>query len=126
MEFTATGGEPLAQPEFIGALFEAAHNDPQGRIHTCLDSSGVAFNPETPEKFERVLDNTDLVLLDIKHSDPKGHISLCEVGLERPLAFGDELNRRGIKVLIRHVVVPGITDSPEELAGVGRIIAHWG
>ena len=48
---TATGGEPLAQPEFIGALFEAAHSDPQGRIHTCLDSSGVAYNPETPEKF---------------------------------------------------------------------------
>ena len=56
---TATGGEPLAQPEFVGALFEAAHNDPRGRIHTCLDSSGVAYNPDTPEKFDRVLDNTD-------------------------------------------------------------------
>ena len=52
---TATGGEPLAQPEFIGALFEAAHNDPQGRIHTCLDSSGIAYNPETPENLSAFL-----------------------------------------------------------------------
>ena len=66
-----------------------------------------------------------MVLLDIKHSDPKGHHALCEVGPERPLAFGNELARRKIPVLIRHVVVPGYTDSPAELAGVGRIIAHW-
>lgn len=37
---TASGGEPLAQPNFIAALFKAAHEDPKGRIHTCLDSSG--------------------------------------------------------------------------------------
>ena len=28
-------------------------------------------------------------------------------------------------MIIRHVAVPGITDTPEELAGVGRIIAKW-
>lgn len=122
---TATGGEPLAQPEFVGALFEAAHGDPKGRIHTCLDSSGISYDPDHPKTFEQLLNNTDLVLLDIKHSDPKGHRMLCEVGPERPLAFGNELARRDIPVIIRHVVVPGYTDSPEELAGVGHIIASW-
>lgn len=122
---TATGGEPLAQVAFVGALFEAAHTDPKGHIHTCLDSSGISYDPHHPELFERLLANTDLVLLDIKHSDPKGHHALCEVGPERPLTFGNELSRRKIPVLIRHVVVPGYTDSPAELAGVGRIIAHW-
>lgn len=122
---TATGGEPLAQPEFVGALFAAAHSDPKGSIHTCLDTSGISFDPRHPERFEQLLANTDLALLDIKHSDPRGHRNLCEVGPERPLAFGDELARRNIPVIIRHVVVPGITDSPEELVGVGRIIAHW-
>lgn len=122
---TVTGGEPLAQAEFVGALFEKAHAAGAGRIHTCLDSSGAAFEPGHPERVARVLDNTDLVLLDIKHSDPEGHARLCGVGPERPLAFGDELCRRGIPVVIRHVVVPGITDTPEELAGVGRIVARW-
>lgn len=122
---TVTGGEPLLQPEFVGALFEAAHADPAGRVHTCLDSSGIAFDPSRPERTARLLDETDLVLLDIKHSDPAGHRKLTGCAPDRILAFGDELARRGVRVIIRHVAVPGITDTPEELAGVGRIIARW-
>jgi pyruvate formate lyase activating enzyme len=122
---TVTGGEPLAQPGFVGALFEAAHSSPAGRVHTCLDTSGAAWDPERPDRFERLLANTDLVLLDIKHSDAEGHRDLCGRGPERPLAFGDELARRRIPTVIRHVVVPGITDDPDELAGVGRIMARW-
>ncbi len=122
---TATGGEPLAQPAFIAALFSAAHASPAGRIHTCLDTSGISFDPAHPEHVGAVLDHTDMVLLDIKHADPTGHKNLTSHEQTRPLAFGNELARRRIPVVIRHVVVPGITDSDEELAGVGRIIAHW-
>ena len=122
---TATGGEPLAQPAFIAALFSAAHAAPAGRIHTCLDTSGITFDPAHPDNVGAVLDNTDMVLLDIKHSDPAGHKKLTSHEQARPLAFGDELARRRIPVVIRHVVVPGITDTDEELAGVGRIIARW-
>ena len=43
----------------------------------------------------------------------------------RILAFGDELARRKIKVVIRHVVVPGITDTVEECEALGRLIAPW-
>lgn len=66
-----------------------------------------------------------MVLLDIKHSDPKGHMELVKGTYLRPRAFGDELCRRHIPVLIRHVVVPGITDQVDELKGVGYIIADW-
>ena len=122
---TVTGGEPLMQPGFVAALFAAAHSDARGRIHTCLDTSGIAFDPERPERLAPVLDECDLVLLDVKHADPEGHLRLTGQRQERVLAFGDELARRGIRTLVRHVAVPGITDAPEELAGVGRIIAHW-
>ena len=122
---TVSGGEPLMQPSFVAALFEAAHGAAAGRIHTCLDTSGIAFDPARPERVGEVLDRTDLVLLDIKHADPEGHLALTGQRQERILAFGDELARRGIKTIVRHVAVPGITDSPEELAGVGRIIARW-
>ncbi len=125
---TVSGGEPLMQARFVADLFEAAHKVCAGKIHTCLDSSGSSFNPRNTHHYEqiaRLLDNCDLVLLDIKHSDPAGHIDLCAQPQTDPLAFGDELARRKIPVVIRHVVVPGITDTDEELAGVGRIISQW-
>ena len=120
-----TGGEPLLQPEFLADLFRAMHNNPDGRVHTCLDSCGYAFDPKHPEKFDAVLNETDMVLLDIKHADPVEHKKLTGCDPARILAFGDELARRKIKVVIRHVVVPGITDTAEECEKLGRLIAPW-
>ena len=100
------------------------HN-PDGRVHTCLDSCGYAFDPNHPEKFDAVLNETDMVLLDIKHADPVEHKKLTGCDPARILAFGDELARRKIKVVIRHVVVPGITDTVEECEKLGRLIAPW-
>ena len=101
------------------------HVRPHGSVHTCLDSCGYAYTPEHPERFAPVLDETDLVLLDIKHADPAGHKALTGRSPERILAFGDELARRGIDVIIRHVVVPGYTDTEEECEQLGRLIAPW-
>ena len=122
---TVSGGEPMLQPQFVGALFSAAHAAEKGRIHTALDTSGSAFDPAHPERFDQVLSETDLVLLDIKHALDEGHTQLTGMGPERPRALADELARRGIPMVIRHVVVPGITDSQEELRALGRLIACW-
>ena len=122
---TVTGGEPMAQPDFVAALFEAAHDAPAGRIHTCLDTSAATFSAARAERFSRLLDATDMVLLDIKTSDTALHKTLCGMPASHALELGDELARRGIPTLVRHVVVPGLTDSEEECAGVGRIIAEW-
>lgn len=122
---TVSGGEPLLQPEFLADLFGEMHARPQGRVHTCLDSCGYAFDPACPERFDAVLAETDLVLLDIKHADPDGHRDLTGRSADRVLAFGDELARRNIKTVIRHVVVPGYTDSVAECERLGRLIAPW-
>ena len=61
---TCTGGEPLVQIDFVTELFEKAK---EKGIHTCLDSSGITFTPDSTEKFERLCKCTDLVMLDIKH-----------------------------------------------------------
>lgn len=122
---TVTGGEPLLQPEFVADLFQAAHARPSGRVHTCLDTCGYAYTPKRPERFERLLAETDLVLLDIKHATPEGHRALTERDPDTILAFGDELARRNIKCVIRHVVVPGYTDSVEECEKLGRLIGPW-
>lgn len=122
---TVTGGEPMAQPDFVAALFRAAHEAPAGRIHTCLDTSAATFSAERAGRFSALLDATDMVLLDIKTSDATLHERLCGMPASHALELGDELARRGIPTLVRHVVVPGLTDSEEECAGVGRIIGDW-
>ena len=74
---TVSGGEPLTQIGFVTELFEAAK---KRGIHTCLDTSGVTFRPDSAgvrEKFDRLAAVTDLVLLDIKHIDPQEHLKLC-------------------------------------------------
>ena len=55
---TCTGGEPLVQIDFVTELFEKAK---EKGIHTCLDSSGITFTPDSTEKFERLCKCTDLV-----------------------------------------------------------------
>lgn len=122
---TVTGGEPMAQPDFVAALFSAAHAAPAGRIHTCLDTSGATFSAAGSARFSTLLDECDLVLLDIKTSDAACHERLCGLPATHALELGDELARRRIPTVIRHVVVPDVTDSEEEVAGVGRIIGDW-
>ena len=65
---TCTGGEPLMQAEFLAELFAAAKSE---GVHTCLDTSGIIWEERDKHPLiDRVLDNTDLVMLDIKHIDP--------------------------------------------------------
>lgn len=127
---TVTGGEPLAQPGFVASLFAAAHEARGGRIHTCLDTSGATWHAGGPEaagnpRIGAVLDHTDLVLLDIKHTDPEAHERLCGRPLAPILEFGDELCRRGVKVVIRRVLVDGLTDGADDLDELGRLMARW-
>lgn len=117
---TCTGGEPLAQPDFLAELFAEAK---KRGIHTCLDTSGVIFNPDSHEKIDKVIDNTDLVMLDIKHIDNEEHIKLTGKPNKNILAFAKYLRERKIPIWIRHVVVPGITDNKEYLFKLGEYIS---
>lgn len=118
---TATGGEPLAQPEFLAELFSIAKHI---NIHTCLDTSGAVYNPENHDKIDEVLKYTDLVMLDIKHIDSAEHKKLTGTGNENILEFAMHLKDLNIPVWIRHVVVPQITDSPDYLFKLGEFISQ--
>ena len=119
---TATGGEPLLQLDFLTELFQKAKN---AGIHTCLDTSGIVFNRRNSEKlktFSKLLELTDLVMLDIKHIDSEQHKELTGTGNENVLDFARFVSEKGTKMMIRHVVVPGITDKPKYLIELGRFI----
>ena len=118
---TATGGEPLAQPEFLSELFSLAKKK---QVHTCLDTSGAVYNTDNHSKIDDVLKYTDLVMLDIKHIDSDKHKWLTGTGNENILAFAEHLRDLKIPVWIRHVVVPNITDSDDELFRLGEFISR--
>ncbi len=117
---TATGGEPMAQPEFLAELFAKAK---EKGVHTCLDTSGIVFNPQSHEKIDRIIENTDLVMLDIKHIDDAEHIKLTGHSNKNILAFADYLCEKGVELWVRHVVVPGITDNEDYLFKLGEHIS---
>ncbi|MGN1166903.1 MAG: pyruvate formate-lyase-activating protein [Lachnospiraceae bacterium] len=119
---TATGGEPLMQLAFLTELFEKAK---ERGIHTCLDTSGIIYSENRSEEFEKLFAVTDLVMLDIKHSSPEGHVELTSQKQDSVLLFEKELEKANVPVLIRHVVVPGITDGDEELRNLGHLIGRW-
>ena len=118
---TATGGEPMAQLEFLTELFEKAH---QRGIHTCLDTSGIVFNPDDTAKVDRLLDVTDVVMLDIKHIDDEEHRKLTGHSNKNILAFAEHISNRNVQLWIRHVVVPTITYNEEYLNKLGRFISR--
>ncbi|WP_173386153.1 pyruvate formate-lyase-activating protein [Ruminococcus flavefaciens] len=117
---TATGGEPLAQPEFLAELFALAKSK---GVHTCLDTSAGVYDPAHHEKIDEALKYTDLVMLDIKHIDDEEHKRLTGKGNRNILAFAEHIRELGIPVWIRHVVVPGITDKYEELFALGEFLS---
>lgn len=119
---TVTGGEPLLQIDFVTELFTLLK---EKGIHTCVDTSGIAFKKENAvsvEKHEKLLEVTDLFLLDIKHIDSEGHKALTGQDNANTLAFAKFLSERGKKTWIRHVLVPGITDDDEQLQKLKQFV----
>lgn len=106
---TVTGGEPLLQPKFLIALFTELK---KLGYHTALDTSGMF--PLTPE-VKQVLSLTDLVLLDIKHIDDEKCKDLVGFSNKLELEFANYLSENGIKMWIRQVIIPGITDDENDL-----------
>lgn len=118
---TVSGGEPLLQLSFITELFTLARRE---GVRTALDTAAGPFSsdPAWLESFKRLLAVTDLVLLDIKHSDPEAHRRLTGKPLQPVLDCARFLDAAGTPVWIRHVLVPGVTDSPAQLEKLAAFI----
>lgn len=120
---TVTGGEPMMQMEFVIELFRDLKKH---GIHTCIDSSGIMFNPDVPhfmKQLDELLTMTDLIMLDFKHIDDQKHKTLTGHSNKQILAFAQYLDQKQIPVWIRHVIVPGITFYKEYLEDLGGFIA---
>lgn len=120
---TATGGEPMMQMDFLIELFAKAK---EKGIHTCVDTSGIMFtedrNSDAFKKIEKLMQVTDLVMLDIKHIEDEPHKNLTGHSNEKIIAFARYLDEIEKPVWIRHVVVPEITFIEEELTKLGEFL----
>ena len=116
---TVSGGEPLAQPEFVTALFDGCKK--QG-LHTALDTSG--FLGDNAD--DALLAVTDLVLLDIKHFDPARYTALTGGELEPTLRFAKRLAAQKKPIWLRYVLVPGLTDDRKAIDDLATFAAELG
>ncbi|NJL98467.1 MAG: pyruvate formate lyase-activating protein [Synechococcaceae cyanobacterium SM2_3_2] len=114
---TVTGGEPLMQPDFVAEIFRRCH---QLGLHTALDTSGYV----NLESAKQVLTHTDLVLLDIKSYVPEIYRHVTQVALEPTLTFARYLADSGKPTWLRFVLVPGLTDSEENVRGLAHFVAN--
>lgn len=108
---TISGGEACLQLDFVLELFALCKK--QG-IHTCLDTSGITFDIKD-DRYLRLTEVCDLVLLDMKQMNSAKHKVLCGFENERVFAFASFLDQHHVPVWIRHVLVPEYTDDDEHL-----------
>lgn len=108
---TISGGEPLMQPAFVARLLRGAR---AMGVPTALDTSGFLGAHCTDE----MLDDVDLVLLDIKSGLPETYRQVTGRALQPTLDFAARLRDRGVRIWVRFVLVPGLTDAPENVEAV--------
>jgi pyruvate formate lyase activating enzyme len=116
---TISGGEPLMQDRFVVKLLNAAK---AMDIHTTIETNGYL----SEKLSDAELDTIDLVMLGIKAWDPARHKDLTGRDIDATLAFGKRLAALGKPIWVRFVLVPNLTDDPEDIAGIARFAAELG
>ena len=118
---TLTGGEVTLQPAFAHAVLTGCRAE---GIHTALETCGACAWPT----LERLADATDLVLYDIKLADDAAHRRWTGVSNRPILANAARLaaRRAGRGVQVRVPLIPGITDTPENLRAIMALMRELG
>ncbi len=114
---TITGGEPLLQVHFLIQLFTKLK---EKGIHTCIDTSGMV---SLTDDIKKLLNLTDLILLDIKHIDDEKCKDLVGFSNKLELEFAKYLSDNNIPMWIRQVLIPGYTDNKEDLLKLKKFLS---
>jgi pyruvate formate lyase activating enzyme len=113
---TISGGEPMVQLAFTRRILAGAK---QLGLHTAIETSGFLGDRVD----ERYLAALDLVLLDIKSSNPNTYRAVTGRELAPTLRFAERLAAIGKPVWVRFTLVPGLTDDPQNVEGIARFVA---
>jgi pyruvate formate lyase activating enzyme len=113
---TISGGEPMVQLAFTKRILAGARRI---GLHTAIQTSGF-LGDRADESF---LSEVDLVLLDIKSSDPETYRRTTERDIAPTLRFAERLASLSKPVWVRFTLVPGETDDPANVDGIARFVA---
>jgi pyruvate formate lyase activating enzyme len=113
---TFSGGEPLAQPDFLLALLGACREQ---EVHTAVDTCGFA----AWEILDRIRERVDLFLYDLKLMDDAKHRAFTGVSNELILRNLRMLSERGHDIFLRVPIIPGVNDDEEHIYQVGDFAA---
>ena len=113
--FTFSGGEPLAQPQFLLELIEELNG-----YHLCIETSGFASS----SVFESIISKIDFIIMDIKLADNALHEKYTGVGNTQILENFKILKNSNKPYIIRTPLIPNITDSSENLDAIANIIGE--
>ncbi len=115
---TFSGGEPLLQAKELIPLFERFKD---AGINTCIDTNGSIWNSSV----ERLLELTDLVLLDVKQIDDSKHKALTAHSNTQTLKTAAWLEEHSKPFWLRYVLVPTISDSTEDIERLGEQLGGY-
>ena len=110
-----SGGEPLAQPEFAGALIDGCR------------ALGIGVVIETCGCFDwtrgrEIIEKAEQVFLDLKHMDPAQHHRLTGAGNELILKNAVRIAETNTPLIIRIPVIPTLNDSIENISNTAEFV----
>lgn len=114
---TCSGGEPLLQPEFLIHFLKLCKKN---GIDTALDTAGCGKG-----LYEEILKYTDLVILDIKHIQAEKYQKMTGRAMDEVVLFEKAVKKSKSKLWLRHVIIPGFTDSKEHILALKKKIATF-
>lgn len=116
---TFSGGEPLAQPDFLLALLTELN---KRDIHTAVDTSGFA----PFDLLEKVSQKADLILFDLKIMDDEKHQRFTGESNSLILENLRKLTQNGKKIIIRVPVLGGVNDDDENIQKMAEFLRSCG
>lgn len=111
---TLSGGEPMAQFEFIYELLEELKTR---NIHTCLDTCGYGQKAD----FEKIVKLVDLFLFDYKETDRELHKTYTGVSNATIIENLNTIDALGGKIILRCPIIPGYNDRIDHFKGIAHI-----
>lgn len=110
---TISGGEPMLQAAFVCDLTEKL-----GDVHKAIQTSGYT----DLETYQKVISRFDYIMQDIKLADGEAHMRYTGVNNEKILQNVEWLKMSGKQFVFRVPLIPGITDTEENLKAISKIV----
>lgn len=114
---TFSGGDPIVQTRNLIPLMKKIK---EMGVHTALETNASIFNDDVRE----LLDNTDLLLLDLKHIDPEWRKKITHLDYD-PLLLAQYREEKKMPFWLRYVLMPGYTDQDEYMIQAAKVFSEY-